>query len=182
MRTDVDRVRGRSSLPTLEDHQQWEAVEDAAELVTECSYGEALLLLREVLRLQPRNPYAFYYVGVTLLETQHLEPARDAFRAATVLAPDYLGARLALSNVLRILGDVNGALAQAREALRRFPKDSGAEHAVALAKVAWAGGGRATGPLERSSGQASETPVRSELDQILETLGLGDNDEPPAAD
>src|SRR3954464_5226292 len=102
------------------DRAYWDAVEEATELLQERSYPAALLALRDVIKAQPNNPYAYHYLGVAFFETKQLEPARDAYRAAITLSPDYLGARVSLSHVLRMLGDVPGALAQAKEALRRF--------------------------------------------------------------
>ncbi|NUQ77025.1 MAG: tetratricopeptide repeat protein, partial [Polyangiaceae bacterium] len=84
------------------DH--WDAVEEATELLIEERYVEALIELRRVIKNDPKNPYAFNYLGVALFETGELEAARDAYRAAIRLAPDYLAARVGLSHALRTLG------------------------------------------------------------------------------
>jgi predicted Zn-dependent protease len=173
----MGRLRDLGARPQPDDVKHWEGVEDATELLRERRHGEALLLLRDVLRAQPRNPYAFHFLGVTLFEAHQLDPARDAFRAAIRLAPSYLGARVALSNVLRVLGDAKGALAEAREALRRFPKDPEAERAAGLAESASRRGVTPTGDEDGVSGDARETEARTEVRRILEMLGLGDDDE-----
>src|SRR6185295_12003281 len=130
------RLRRMPSDKEQRDSAYWEAVEEATELLQERRFEDALLALRDVIKTQPNNPYAYHYLGAAFFETKHLEAARDAYRAALRLAPEYLGARVALSHVLRMLGDTNGALAAAKEALRRFPKDAEAMHAAGLAHAA----------------------------------------------
>ena len=115
------------------DGKHWEEVEDAIELIHDQHLVEAILALRDVLTRSPRNPYAYHWLGVALFESDQLEPARDAYRAALALAPRYHGARVHLSHVLRMLGDVRGALEQAETARRQQPDDPDAWHALGLA-------------------------------------------------
>src|SRR5262249_16364107 len=110
------RLRAMPSDKEQRDSAHWDAVEEATELLQERRFEDALLALRDVIKAQPNNPYAYHYLGAAFFETKHLEAARDAYRAALRLAPDYLGARVSLSHVLRMLGDTNGALAAAKEA------------------------------------------------------------------
>lgn len=119
-----------------EDASYWEAVEEASELLHEERFEEGLIALRDVLRSDPKNPYAYYLLGVALYETAQLEASRDAYRAALKLSPDYLGARVSLSHVLRMLGDLRGAISEAEEALHRRADDADALHAAGLAHAA----------------------------------------------
>jgi Flp pilus assembly protein TadD len=160
------------------DAASWDAVEGATELLQEGRHPEAMLALRDVLKAQPNNPYAYNYLGVAFFEIKNLEAARDAYRAAVRLAPAYLGARVALSHVLRMLGDADGALAEARDALRRFPKDGDAMHAAGLANAAKGNRREARKQLEGYLGQSPELEAQEEVRQILEMLGLGDEGEP----
>jgi Flp pilus assembly protein TadD len=160
------------------DAAHWSAVEEAAELLVERRFMDALIALRDVIKADPTNPYAFNYLGAGLYETGQLEPARDAYRAAIRLAPDFLGARVGLSHVLRMLGDAQGALAQAKEALRRFPKDGEALHAAGLAHAARGERKLARKHLEGYLGSNPEAESAMEVRQILEMLGIGDEDEP----
>ena len=118
------------------DGAHWDAVEEATELIQEGQHQEALYALREVLRADNRNPYAFYFMGVALYELAQLEAARDAYRAAVRLAPSYVGARGSLAQVLRRLGDNRGAINESREALRLKPDDPDALHAAGMAHAA----------------------------------------------
>ncbi len=169
MRTDRDDAR---------DQAHWDAVDEAAELLQELHYVEALLALRDVIKADPMNPYAYNHLGTALFETEKLEPARDAYRAALRVSPNFLGARVALSNTLRMLGDAKGALAEAKEALRRFPKDADAMHAAGLAHAALGQRQEATRELEGFLDAAPEAEVAIEVRQILEMIGLAGDGEP----
>jgi tetratricopeptide (TPR) repeat protein len=122
--------------PDANDHADWDAVEQATELMQEGRMREALYVLRDVVRDKPKNPYAYYFMGVALFETGQIEASRDALRAALRLSPDYLGARVALAQTLRILGDLRGAIQQAEHALRKHPGDADALYAAGLAHAA----------------------------------------------
>jgi len=119
-----------------EDAAHWDAVEEAAELLHEERFREALSMLRDVLQRDSKNPYAFFLAGVALFESGELEPARDAYRACLNVAPKHLGARVALSHVLRSLGDTKEAVREGMEALSQNPGDGDALHAVGLAYLA----------------------------------------------
>jgi Tfp pilus assembly protein PilF len=119
-----------------EDHAHWEAVEEAVELLHEERFREAVVAFGEILKADPKNPYAYHFLGVALYEVGELEPARDAYRAALKLSPQYLGAKVALSHVLRALGDLRGAIQEGMAALTQAPEDGDALHAVGLAYLA----------------------------------------------
>jgi tetratricopeptide (TPR) repeat protein len=113
--------------------EQWSAVEEATELLHEERFREAMVELRRVLGTDPRNPYAYYFLGVAFYEVGELEAARDAYGACLRLSPTYLGARVALSHVLRQLSDARGALREGLAALSHAPRDPDALYAVGLA-------------------------------------------------
>jgi tetratricopeptide (TPR) repeat protein len=155
------------------DAKHWEAVEEATELLQEERYPDALYALRDVIQGDPSNAYAFYYLGVALFETAQLEPARDAFRAALRLAPGHLGARVALANVLRMLGDLRGAIREGEEALRRHPGDGDAMHALGLAHAGRGDREAARRYLEAFLSTKPELEAALEARTKLEQLGLG---------
>lgn len=115
------------------DRDHWGAVEEAAELLNEERYREALAELRRVLSDDPKNPYAFFFLGVGFFEVGELEAARDAYTACLRLAPKHLGARVALSHVKRALGDLRGAIQEGMTALSVAPGDGDALYALGLA-------------------------------------------------
>lgn len=167
-----------SSLDTKKDAANWESVEEATELLQEGRIPDAMLVLRDVIKAQPNNPYAYNFLGVAFFEIKNLEGARDAYAAAVRVAPEYLGARVALSNVLRLLGDHDRALREARVALHRFPKDADAMHAAGLALAAKGQRKEAKQHLEGFLAQGAELEAQLEVKQILEILGLGEEGEP----
>jgi tetratricopeptide (TPR) repeat protein len=160
------------------DAAHWEAVEEASELLREAKYPEAMFALRDILKAQPNNAYAYNYLGVAFFEIKNLEASRDAYRAAVRVAPDYLGARVALSHVLRALGDTRGALVQAKKALEMFPKDGDALHAAGLANAAMGNRREAATQLQGYLGQGPQFEAQQEVRQILEMLGLGEEGVP----
>jgi Flp pilus assembly protein TadD len=111
----------------------WAAVEEATELLHEERFREAMVELRTVILANPRNPYAYYFLGIALFEVGEVEPARDAYLAALKLAPRHLGARVALAHVLRMTGDIRGAIREGMAALSQAPGDPDAIYAVGLA-------------------------------------------------
>jgi cytochrome c-type biogenesis protein CcmH/NrfG len=155
------------------DAAHWDEVEEAAELLHDERFQDALYLLRDVIRASPKNAYAYYFLGIALFETAQAEAARDAYRAALRLSPDYLGARVALSHVLRMLGD-RGAITVADEALRRHPQDGEVLHAAGLAHAARGDDHAARRYLQAFLATNPEFEAATEVRAILETL------EPPA--
>jgi tetratricopeptide (TPR) repeat protein len=159
-----------------DDRADWDAVEQATELIQGGLFREALYQLRDVAKSTPRNPYAFHFMGVALFETGQIEASRDAFRAALRIWPDYIGARVALAQTLRILGDVRGAIEQAEIALRRHPDDADALYAAGLAHAARGDREAAKRRLDAFLATNPELEAAAEARAVLENL---DRDEEP---
>jgi Flp pilus assembly protein TadD len=155
------------------DHAHWDAVEEATEKLHAEAFHEALLELRDVIRRDPTNPYAYYYLGVALFETGEVEAARDAYRACLRVAPKHLGARVALSHVLRGMGDNDAALKQGLVALEVTPGDGEALHAVGLAHLARGDRTAARRFLTAFLDTRPEFEVQVEVRAILDSLGDG---------
>ena len=51
-------------MPEAADAAHWTEVEEATELLHEERYREAMVELRRVLQHDPKNPYAYYYLGI----------------------------------------------------------------------------------------------------------------------
>ena len=153
------------------DAANWEKVEEAAELLHEQQPIEAIVELRRVIQESPRNPYAFHLLGIALFETSELEASRDAYRAALALAPKYLGARVHLSHVLRMLRDLRGAIEQAEIASRQAPNDPEVWHALGLAHAQRGDKESARKYLEAYLGSNPDFEVALEVRGILQQLG-----------
>jgi tetratricopeptide (TPR) repeat protein len=160
------------------DQQCWEAVEEATELLIEGEFTRALECLRAVIQSNARNHYAYFHLASTLFELKRFEPARDAYRAAVMLSPTYLGARVGLSHTLRLLGDFDGARAEAEQALRQFPDDGDALYAAALALAA-SGDRRSAIPMfQRFLETGPELEAQLEVRGIIEMLTGAPEDGP----
>jgi Flp pilus assembly protein TadD len=151
----------------LRDEAHWSAVEEIAELLQEERFREATVELRRVLQADPANPYAFYFLGVAFFEIGEIDAARDAYSACLRLAPAHLGARVALSHVLRILGDVRGAIREGMTALSRAPGDPDALHAIGLAHHAYGDDVAAKKYLEAFLAAGAEFEVAVEVRALL---------------
>jgi tetratricopeptide (TPR) repeat protein len=161
---------GRPAEPGARDSAHWDAVEEATELLHEERFREALVALRDVIKADGTNPYAFYFLGVGLFEVGELEPSRDAYRACLRLSPTYLGARVALTHVLRQLGDVREALKEGTQALSQSPGDPDALHAIGLVYLARGDKTSARRYLEAFMDARPEFEVGLEVRQLLEAL------------
>jgi tetratricopeptide (TPR) repeat protein len=155
------------------DHAHWDAVEEATEMLHAERFADALVLLRDVLREDAANPYAYHFLGVALYETGEIEAARDAYRACLRLAPSHLGSRIALSHVLRGLGDQNAALSEAHAALELAPEDGDALHAIGLAHLARGDRAAARRYLTAFLASRPEFEVQVEVQVILDSLEDG---------
>jgi cytochrome c-type biogenesis protein CcmH/NrfG len=155
------------------DAEHWAAVEEATELLHEERYKEALEELRGVLAKDPQNHYAFYYLGQTMYEVGEMEPARDAYTAALKLAPQHLGARVALAHVLRKLGDTRGAVQEGLVALEQAPTDGEVLYALGLAYAARGDNVAARRHLEAFLRSKPELESRMEVEGILMSMDGG---------
>jgi Flp pilus assembly protein TadD len=149
------------------DRAHWDAVEEATELLNEERYPEAIGRLHAAIKHDAQNPYAYYFLAIALFEIGQLEPARDAYRAALKLAPRHLGARVALSHVLRMLGDLRGAIREGNTALAQAPEDPDALHALGLAHHARGDLASATKYLEAFLATGPEFEVAEEVRALL---------------
>jgi Flp pilus assembly protein TadD len=152
------------------DAGHWDAVEEATELLHEERYHEAMGELRRALDADPKNVYAYYFLGAAFFELGEVEAARDAYTACLKLAPEHLGARVALCHVLRILGDLRGALREGTRALSQSPGDPDALHAVGLVYHARGDRIAARKYLEAFLAEGPEFEVALEVRALLESM------------
>ena len=152
------------------DAAHWAAVEEATELLHEERYKEALEALRDVLRDDPENPYAFFFLGQALYEVGELQPARDAYRAVLRLAPEHLGARVSLTHVLRKLGETRDAVSEGLVALEQAPTDGDVLYALGLAYLARGDNVAARRHLEAFLRANPELETRIEVEGLLAAM------------
>ena len=151
------------------------AVEEAAELLNEERYFEALAALKDALLVDPRNGYAFFFTGVALFECGQIEGARDAYQACIRVSPKHLGARVALSHVLRKLGAHREAIKAGTAALEQAPGEGDALYAVGMAYYARGDLGAAERYLAAFLQADPEFEVKVEVEAILGRIALEKN-------
>lgn len=171
-------IKDERMFPDPEDSSHWEAVEEATELLLEKNHHAALQHLREVIKQDPRNPYAYYYTGTALFEVGRFDECIVAYRAALKLAPRYLAARTGLAQALRINGDYRAAIAEARRVLDVAPGDSDALFALGLAQSSSGDARGAIRTLEAFLESSPEFEISVEAKALLARLKdeLPDND------
>lgn len=152
------------------DAEHWAAVEEATELLHEERFREALEVLRDVIRDDPQNPYAFFFLGQGLYEVGEVQASRDAYRAALRLAPQHLGARVALTHVLRKLGETRDAVSEGLVALEQAPTDGDVLYAIGLAYAARGDNVAARRYLEAFLRAKPELETRLEVEGLLQSM------------
>ena len=155
------------------DRARWDAVEEATELLHEERFREALLALGHVIKADARNAYAYYFLGIAFFEVGELEPSRDAYRAALSIAPKHLGARVALTHVLRQMGELRDALKEGTAALSQAPGDPDALHAIGLVYLDRGDDVAARRYLEAFLDTKPEFEVGTEVRGLLDGLDKG---------
>jgi tetratricopeptide (TPR) repeat protein len=152
------------------DAAQWEAVEEAAELMHEERFHEALKVLHEIVKADPTNAYAFFFTGQAFYEVGEIEAARDAYRACLNLAPKHLGARIAITHVERKLGRLREAIKEGMIAVEQAPQDADALYAVGIAYAARGDNPAARRYLEAFLNAKPELETRLEVEALLATM------------
>jgi Flp pilus assembly protein TadD len=154
----------------LRDSAHWAAVEEATELLHEERFRDAMIELRRVVQADPKNPYAYFFLGIAFFEVGELDASRDGYAACLKLAPGHMGARVALAHVLRMSGDVRGAIREGMAALNRTPGDPDALHALGLAVHAYGDEPAARRYLEAFLATNPELEVSIETRAILAAM------------
>jgi lipoprotein NlpI len=104
-------------------------VQKAAQLVEEAGAAyqkqnskEAIELATRAIKLDPKNPAAYYVLGSAQLARRHNEEAATAFRALLKLSPDRAAIHDRLGDALLKLGRFNEAIAEFDEFLKANPQ------------------------------------------------------------
>lgn len=159
--------------PPPVDHARWDAASEAGELLHEERFREALSVLRDVVRADAKNPYAYFFMGQALYECGEMAPARDAYRACVMVAPEHLGARVALCHVHRQLGELKEAIAEGNRALDLSPGDADALYALGMAHMARGDDAAARRHLEAFLEAGAEFEVATEVRAVLSDMASG---------
>ncbi|APS00831.1 hypothetical protein BCY86_01555 [Pajaroellobacter abortibovis] len=152
------------------DKAHWSAVEEVIELFHEEHFYQAMRQLHSILKVDPHNPYAYYFLGIAFYEVGELEASRDAYMACLRVSPTHLGARVALCHVLRSLGEWRSAIREGMEAFAQAPGDSDVLYALGLAYFGHGDGAAAQKYLRAFLETYPELEVKLEVEVILKAM------------
>lgn len=150
--------------------ERWEAAEEAAELLAEGDQEGAIRFAQAVIERDPKNEYAFFFLGCAFFEKGEYAKAMKAFVSALEIAPEYLGAMVHLGNALRMLGRHDEALRVGKQVLAKSPDDGDALHLIGATYFARGDRDLARSYLERFLETRPEAEVLVEVEGMLQTL------------
>ena len=114
---------------------RWEASVEGQELFREGRLEAAIGALTTILRADPKNEYASFFLGSTLHTRGNLDAARAAFQTAIDVSPEYLGAWVGLGHVLLDLGENHAAIDCAKAILRLRERDEDGNFLLGIASA-----------------------------------------------
>ena len=151
---------------------QWEEVEEATELLLEGQTDAAVAHLTDVLRRDPSNAYAHYFMAGVCFEREDFESARASYATALRHAPGYRGALLGLGHACRLLGRLEEAVRAGERALA-MAGDRGDADAHFLLGTTYAVGGNTAEAIRHIEAYLASHPEmesRYEAEALLQTL------------
>ena len=97
---------------------------EARKLTRQGKMEEAIVLLQSIIRKQPDIVDAIFTLGNLYYRKRDFKTALKYFKRVLELKPDYNFAMLNILNCYRFLGEVDRGIAEAREFLKIFPKQT----------------------------------------------------------
>jgi tetratricopeptide (TPR) repeat protein len=152
--------------------ERWDAVEEATELLRDGDHEGAARELRAVLDGDPQNPYAHHFLGAVHFERGDFADAQTEYERAIALAPQYLGAVVALGHALRMQGKLDDAIRTGERALT-MAGESGDPDARYLLGLTYAARGNTHAAIENLEAFLASNPeveARYEAEAMLDTL------------
>ena len=107
----------------MDPEQAWDAAQEGAELIAEGEPDRARRVLEELVRDQPVNEYAYFFLGSAHYELGNHHKALAAYVKALELAPGYVGAMINAGHTLRMLGRYDQAIRMGHAVLARDKHD-----------------------------------------------------------
>jgi tetratricopeptide (TPR) repeat protein len=148
----------------------WEAAQEGAELIAEGEHERAITLLEEVLRADPRNEHALYYLGAACYERGDHAKALRAYVDALGIAPGYLGAMIGAGQALRMLGRYDQAIRMGQQVLARDERDLDALFLIGASFFARGDNAAAERYLEQFLAAGPELEAATEATGMLQVI------------
>ena len=152
------------------DGEKWDAAQEGAELIAEGEIDAAISELEGVIDRDPKNEYAYYFLGAAHFEKGAFDKAMKASVKALEIAPQYLGALVQLGHSLRMMGRHQEAIRVARQLLAQNKDDGDALYLLGLSHYARGERAAATEYLNRFLATKPELEVANEVTGLLQVL------------
>lgn len=153
-----------------EHDDRWSAAEEIAELLRDGDQDAAIALGETLIEQDPKNEYAFFFLGCAHFEKGNHPKALRAFVSALDLEPNYLGAMVHLGHTLRMLGRNEEAIRVGKQILTRASEDGDGLHVLGLAHLARGDNAAALRYLERYLATHPEVEAAMEVRGIVQML------------
>jgi cytochrome c-type biogenesis protein CcmH/NrfG len=154
----------------MEREAAWEAAQEGAELIAEHEPARAIDVLERLIREDPKNEYAYFFLGSAHYELHDYQKALAAYVAALKLVPSYLGAMINAGHTLRMLGRYDQAIRMANEVLARAKDDPDALFLAGASHFARGDNAAATQFLTRYLHTGPEIEAAIEAEGMLQIL------------
>ncbi|MBN8613679.1 MAG: tetratricopeptide repeat protein [Deltaproteobacteria bacterium] len=149
---------------------RWEAAQEGAELLRDHEIDAAVAELERVVKAQPDNEYALFFLGAAHFEAKRYDRAMKAYLAAVAVKPGYLGALAGVGHSLRMVGKHDESLRVAKQILLKSKDDADGLHLAGLAHFARGEAAAAAQYLERFLTTKPEAEVGQEVAGLLEVI------------
>jgi cytochrome c-type biogenesis protein CcmH/NrfG len=150
--------------------KRWEAAEEGIELLHAGEVSEAIDELLRVVRDDPDNEYAYYFLGHAYFEKEAYPEALKSYVEALKLAPDYVGAMVGAGQTLRMMGEYDRAIRMGKRVLERRADDPDALFVVGAAHFQKGENQAAREYLERFLETNPELEIALEVEGMLQVI------------
>lgn len=150
--------------------ERWEAAEEGMELLHAGELDQAIEELLRVVHGDPRNEYAYLFLGHTYFQKHAHAEALKSYVEALKLVPDYVGAMVGAAQALRMMGEYDRAIRMGRSVLRQRPDDADGLFLVGAAHFQKGENQPARRYLERFLETNPELEVALEVEGMLQVI------------
>ena len=152
------------------ESERWEAVEEGMELLHDGRLDEAIDELLRAAREDPKNEYAFHFLGHAYYEKEAYPEALKAYVEALSLAPEYVGAMIGAGQTLRMMGEYDRAIRMGQRVLQKDDADGDALFLVGATHFQKGENDAARRYLERFLETSPELEIALEVEGMLQVI------------
>jgi cytochrome c-type biogenesis protein CcmH/NrfG len=148
----------------------WDAAQEGADLIAEHEPQRAVEVLEQLIRRQPRNEHAYFFLGAAHYELGDHAKALRAYVTALELVPSYVGAMVNAGHTLRLLGRYDQAIRMGQQVLARRKDDPDALFLLGASHFARGDNASAANYLKRFLGTNPEVEAVTEAHGMLQII------------